>query len=648
MRDGIMRRFILLCGTAVLSAVMWTPRALLAQLQEPTKDELRMTADERAPGASAVYLYREDVTDQAARTRTFYERIKVLTEKGKELATVEMPYDAASEKVEIEARTIHADGTIIPMVEKPADVLDYKTRRLELDKLVFTLPSVEVGSILEYRIKVTYPISPELPTWEIQQTYFIHKAHYAFKPIGPWGIGYGSRIGGPIKVAHDAKGTCTLDLTDIPALPDDDWMPPLNTFTWRVWFYSTTFPTPQAFWDQAERNWAEFVREYTKTTSTLKSAAAGMVGRNDTETQKAQKIYSAVMKLENTDFTREKSAVERKKEKIKDVHNAQDVWREQGGNSDELALLYVALCRAAGLDMDPMRVTDRSQSIFDYGVLSARQFDDYIAVGKLDGKEVYSDPGEKFCPFGMLQWRHTLTSGFRPTANRSATIVRTPGTSDESNHVERVADLTVDEAGDVKGQVRIILSGQDALRWRQIAILSDESEVKKQFNEWIEQYLPEGVQGDFDHFLGLEDYNVNLLGFVRITGSLGTTTGKHMFLPGMFFESKGKHPFVAQEKRTISVDVQYARSENDDVTYRLPASFKVESSPEASYVEWADHAKLSITTTVDGDGVHLTRSLANNYTIVDPKDYGDLHEFYQKLAVADQQQVVLVRAATGQ
>jgi hypothetical protein len=96
------------------------------------------------------------------------------------------------------------------------------------------------------------------------------------------------------------------------------------------------------------------------------------------------------------------------------------------------------------------------------------------------------------------------------------------------------------------------------------------------------------------------------------------------------------------------VDVQYARSENDDVTYRLPASFKVESSPEASYVEWADHAKLSITTTVDGDGVHLTRSLANNYTIVDPKDYGDLHEFYQKLAVADQQQVVLVRAATGQ
>jgi hypothetical protein len=43
--------------------------------------------------------------------------------------------------------------------------------------------------------------------------------------------------------------------------------------------------------------------------------------------------------------------------------------------------------------------------------------------------------------------------------------------------------------------------------------------------------------------------------------------------------------------------------------------------------------------------VHVTRSQANNYTIVDPKDYGSLHEFYQKMAAADQQQVVLVRSS---
>jgi hypothetical protein len=32
-----------------------------------------------------------------------------------------------------------------------------------------------------------------------------------------------------------------------------------------------------------------------------------------------------------------------------------------------------------------------------------------------------------------------------------------------------------------------------------------------------------------------------------------------------------------------------------------------------------------------------------NYTILDPKEYGSLHDFYQKVAAADQQQITLAR-----
>jgi transglutaminase-like putative cysteine protease len=646
-----MRCFAILGFTAVLLAGICSPPRLHAQFQEPafqepTRDELQMTADPKAPGAAAVYLYREDVTDKMARTRSFYERIKVLTEKGKELATVQLPYDPAYEKVDVVGRTIHADGTALPLVDKPSDIVNVKTKGFELDTLIFTLPGVEVGSILEYRVTVKTPRFPEEPTWMIQQDYFVHKAHYSYKTVKLLMPSFASVIGSDAKVVEDGKGLYTLDLTDVPALPNYDWMPPLNTIQWRVRFFHSVYPTPQLFWDQAGRSWAIFVNEFTKTTGSLKSAAAGMVAPSDSETEKAQKIYAAVMKLENTDFTREKSHVERKKEKIKDIHNAQDVWRDQSGSSDEIALLYVALCRAAGLDVDPMRIVDRSRAIFDPGLMSARQMDDYIAVGKLDGKEVFLDPGEKMCPFGMLHWKHTLTSGFRPAANGAA-IVRTPTGDDKSTSLDRVADLTIDETGNVQGSVRVILSGQNALRWRQAAILSDEAEVKKKFNEWMSEYLPEGVQGDFDHFLGLDQYDSNLLGMVRVSGSLGTVTGKHMFLPGLFFESKARHPFVAEEKRTISVDVEYARTESDDVTYRLPAAYKMESGPQPTSVEWPSHARLAIATALDGDGVNVTRSLASSYAIVDPKDYEKLHEFYQKLATVDQQQIVLARSQPG-
>jgi hypothetical protein len=638
-----MRRFMLFSSIAILFAAAPSRTPLLAQFQDPVKDELQMTSDSNAPGAAAIFLYREDVTDEASHTHSLYERIKVLTEKGKELATVKTSYDPASERVEIDARTIHADGTIVPMVDKPSDIVDYKSKGFQLNTQVFTLPSVEVGSILEYRITTHSPFLGEAFTWTIQQSYFVRKAHYSYKAVGALLPSYGAQIGPDAKVVNDHHGLYTLDINNIPALPDDDWMPPLNTVKWRVWFFRTFYPTPQAFWDQSERSWTAFVNDFTKSTGTLKKAVSGMVESADSPAQKTQKIYAAVMKLENTDYTRRKSFAERKKEKIKDIHNAQDVWREQGGSADQIALLFVALCRAEGLEVDPMIVTDRSRTVFDFGYLSGRQLQDYIAVAHLDGKDVYLDPGQKMCPFGMLAWPHTLTSGFRPSAN-SATIARTPAGGRSSSSVERLADLTIDETGNVEGSIRVVMGGQDALRWRQVAILSDESEVKKLFNEWMKRTLPEGINSDFDHFLALDDYESNLMGIVHVTGTLGANTGKRMFLPGLFFQSKARHPFVEQEKRTIAVDVQFATFESDEVTYRFPAGFKVESSPQASSLDWPDHAKLAISTSLEPGVVVVSRTLTCSYVIVDPKDYASLHGFYQKLAAADQQQVVLARA----
>jgi hypothetical protein len=268
--------------------------------------------------------------------------------------------------------------------------------------------------------------------------------------------------------------------------------------------------------------------------------------------------------------------------------------------------------------------------------------DDYIAVALVDGKQLYLDPGQKMCPFGTLHWKHTLASGFRLT-DKTATIEMTPSLSFKASNTVRIADLTIDASGAAQGTVRLALQGQEAIYWRQIALENDEGEVKKRFNEWLAGYLPEGIQGDFDHFLALSDYELNLVATAHVSGNLGVVTGKHLFLPGLFFEVKSKHPFVAQDKRTIPVDVHYARMEQDDVTYHLPAGYSMDEVGKPSTISWPDHAKLVITTTTGPDGVHVIRNLVYNYTILDPKEYGSLHDFYRKVAAADQQQITLAR-----
>jgi len=654
MRNHVFARSLLLF-VAIASPVL-----LFAQFQEPTKDELQMTADPKAPGAAAVYLYREETTDDALHYHGYYERIKILTEKGKEQATIRIPYEHGEFKVtDVRGRTIHADGTVIPLTAKPTDLMDVKAGSRQINQMVFTLPNVEVGSILEYRLQLRYSDNTvSSPQWDIQQPFFVHKAHYSFIPSGDSGYISNSRgqnlnrimltTSGVANTAvtRDQKGRYGLDLTDIPPLPTDDWMPPLNTIRWRVLFYYTYAYSGVDFWDSEGKRWAKDVEHFTNPSGQLKNAVAQIVAPTDTEEQKARKIYAAVMKLDNTRFTRKKSEAERKAEKLKTIKDAEDVWKQQSGSDDEITLLYVALARAAGLKAWPMKVVDRSRAIFDPRFLSVDQLDDYIAIVELDGKQIYLDPGQKMCPFGSLKWTHAYGSGFELSA-KGATLATAPAITYKDAVEQRVADLTIDASGNVTGTIRFILAGPDALRWRQLAIENDQDEVKKQFNESMQGDLPDGVEADFDHFLSLDDYASNLIAVVKVSGAIGTTTGKRFFLPGLFFEARSKHPFVANEQRSSPIDVQYPKIIQEEVVYHLPPGVSVESAPQAPNATWADHAMLKISSKPGTDSIDVKRTLVYNFTLLDPKDYGNLHDFYQKVAIADQQQLVLTRSSVA-
>ncbi len=430
--------------TVVLSSFALGPTVAFCQFQQPTDEELKMTSDPKAPGAAAVYLYREEETDDKNHFYSFYSRIKVLAEKGKELATIRVPYEHGVDTVtDIQGRTIHADGTVIPLSAKPSDLMEFKGKGFQVNTVVFTLPSVEVGSVLEYRLKVRSPdYRISQPQWDIQSPYFVHKAHYSFLSYlapghyindGSGGslnrLMFASHLGNGAQVVRDdAKGLYSLDLTDVPALPQDDWMPPINTIRWRVEFYYGNADSAAEFWRNAGKGWATRTIDFTKPSEKLKDAVAGLVAPTDTDEQKARKIYAAVQKLDNTNFSRKLSEAERKQSKLKDIHNAEDVWKQQSGSANDIALLYIAFARAAGLKVFAAQVVDRNRAIFDTRYLSTSQLDDYLAIVVLDGKEVYLDPGQKMCPFGSLHWKHTVASGFRLTEKDPAPVT-TPASS---------------------------------------------------------------------------------------------------------------------------------------------------------------------------------------------------------------------------
>jgi hypothetical protein len=638
-------RLATLLRITALTLTCAAPMMLEAQFQKPTDEELKMTADPKAPGADAIFLNVAQIADNVHHFESFYARIKVLTEKGKELATVEIPYEKDEyqrEVKDIQARTIQPDGTIVPLVGKPADLLGWKSGDARTGNKVFTLPSVQVGCILEYYYQVRNSDDWILPpSWNIQKKYPVRKAHYAFTP-GSTDILYWTVLPLGAKVQKDITGRFLLDLTDIPAAPNEEWMPPISSFLYKAWFYFRD-GSADDFWRIAVEDWSKSVDAFAKPTDKLRAAVQELVAPDDSDQVKASKLYKAVQRLENTSFTREKSQAELKQLKQKEIKKVEDVWTQKGGNRADIALLYLSMLRAAGLNAAAMKVVNRDEGLFTAGYLSKDQLDDYLILVSLNGKEVVTDPGEKMCPFLSVHWKHSGAGGIREAPTPG--LATSPLQAYAGNKTTRMADLTVDDQGGVTGSIRVSMSGQEALYWRQKALEVDEAELEKQFVEWIEPTLPEGVETKFDRFAVLDNPDEDLVAGLTVSGNVGVATSKRMMLPGSFFETRNHVPFVSEEKRQEPVDMHFALQLNDRVTYHLPDGLKLEGAPLDTKQTLAGKAAFIAKVTAGQGQVIATRSLARGFTFLPPDAYKDLRDFYQKMASIDQQQIVLTRAA---
>jgi hypothetical protein len=632
-----------------------------ADWQQPTPDELKMTSDPAAPDAPAVYLFREEKVNDDLHNHTMYARIKILTEKGKEMfSDIEIPYEATNFSItDIAGRTIHPDGTVIPLSEKPIDKLVVKTGNRKVMEKVFSMPDVQVGSIIEYRWILRYDDKYlSAPEWYIAQPVFVHKAHYHFMPPTK-SLTIMHTEHGHEEVANVLMFTFSLppgvkvteghdgyDLTveNIAALPHEDYMPPFRSFSYRVIFYYSPWRTPEEYWKNQGKYWSKDVDRFANPSSKIRGAVGQIVAPADSDEQKVAKIYDETMKIENTRFTRTHSAEENKAEGLK-VKNADDIWEQKRGTADEITRLFIAMVRASGLKAYGMIVVNRDQNVLQTAYLDWDQLDDELAIVSIGGKEVYFDPGQRYCEFAKLHWKHTWANGVRQTDGGTQMSI-TPGLTYQDNKVDRIAELSLDPDGKLHGYIRLTMSGTEALRWRQAALTGDNEEVKKEFDHNLEERVPPGVEVKTNHFVGLTDYKTMLLVQVDVSGTLGTATGKRVFLPAVFFETNAK-PLFVHEKRESPVDLYYPYTVHDQFSLTLPPNLTAESVPKETNIPFAPNGDYVAKFAVQGNTYAYGRllRLANPFYKVD--EYANLRTFYQKTNTADQAQVVLKAGGTG-
>jgi len=645
-----------------------------AQWTAPTEEELKMTSQPQVPGAAAVYLYREEITEDRLHDWMKYVRLKVLTERGKQYADVELAQyssDYGGYTVsDIQGRTIHPDGTIIPFTGKPLQKLIEKSSGVKVMAKVFTLPDVEVGSIIEYRYHLRYDDMYYIPPrWYVQSDLYTRKAHYLWKPTDKQLMSKGERgeqltsvVGWfhilppgfevkqtrlpPTSGFEDGQATVELNVHDVAPVPEEDYMPPFGSLTYRVLFYYTPYRTPEEYWKNEGKGWAKNMDKFIGPENKVKQATAGLVSPSDTPDQKLRKIYAAVMKLDNTSYNRDRSAAEDKSQGLGEVKSTDDIWERKRGTDDQIAQLFVAMSRAAGMKAYLMAVTNRDRNMFLPSYLNLeQQLDDAIAIVLTDGKEQFFDPGQRYCPYGALAWKHSMTEGIRQTDQGSA-IARTPGESFATvSRTQRVANLTMDEHGEVSGTLKVVWTGAPALSWRQQFLRSDATNLNRELRESMERTMPGGMEVKVAKIENLEDYEQPLTISYDVKGPIGSSAGKRLLIPGDIFEANAK-PTFPHEKRENPIAFNYPHVVQDAVRVNFPPSIGLESLPESLQVPFQKFAVYGIKTesTPTSVTVHREFDLGNIFYKID--EYPDLRAFYGKIETKDQEPVVLKAAPT--
>ena len=88
-------------------------------------------------------------------------------------------------------------------------------------------------------------------------------------------------------------------------------MPPIGSLSYRVLFYDYTSDGDE-FWKSEGKHWAKEQDKFIGPGPAVSAAVKDLTLPTDTQDQKLRKLYAAVMKLENTDYTRQHSATEDK------------------------------------------------------------------------------------------------------------------------------------------------------------------------------------------------------------------------------------------------------------------------------------------------------------------------------------------------
>ena len=651
-------------------------------------EELALTDCPQQPGAPAIFLWREVLTDDNERQISIHCRLKVLTPAGKERANVEIPFVKGRFKVDdLKARVVQPNGQSEEFSGQVFEKTAIRAGGLKVKVMTFALPDVDVGAIIDYRYRLVpddgrgaskralAALEESLGTtgrpqeggvdtalgllffpvdvWDIQEDLFTRKARFAYVPSdeleGLFGLAHMKmRLIWVFNRLKDGKperkkGQIELALENVPALEAEEYMPPETSQRMEVRFFylEGRLDSFDKYWQEEAGNWQKGTEKFMRKAGDAVAEANRVTAGIDDPLQKLRALYARAQEIKNLSYDRTLTSRRREELKIKDNGNVADVLKRGYGLRSDITRSFAAMARAAGFEAKVVRVSRRDDKFFDRNLGGLYdQFDSELAMVKIDGVDKLFDPATPFCPVGMVHWSCAGSVCLVP-AEAPPLFLTTPVYPADTALTQRELALALDAEGNLSGTAMVTFLGQEALVRRVEHIGDDEAQVRKDFEAEMAEILPAGSKVALKTLENIDNNADSVVAHFEVAvPGLATMAGDRTLLPVSPLLGSRRHPF-RHDRRTHPVYFPYPYREFDDIVVTLPEGMKAETVPAGRKKNLEAFGLSLVCASEDSGKLHIQRDLVvkKNYFAVD--QYKTVKAFFDEVTAGDEEFVVL-------
>jgi len=592
------------------------------------------------PDSGAIILRDESVVHlnaDGSNTDVTHQTMKIFNQRGRDRAEIAIAFNAATQRIsEVHARTIKADGTVMPAGAGDIHVsAPYSNFSMYDDAKVtaISMPGVEDGVIIDY-VYTRTTFKSYLPNQYFENWHFRTGADPVslsrMTLIAPASLKIQTQ-------SHNADGMTATQTTSadgkqktyvwqmgkMAALLPEPAMPPAMTFL--PWLEISTVPS----WQVISHWYQGLASGQMEVSPEVHATVRSLIAGKTTDTDKARAIYYWVEgQTRYVALELGLSAFQ--------PHPAADVCRNRYGDCKDMATLLVTMLHDAGIKTAwPVLLgAGRTEPVHD-NLAAPLFFNHAIVRADIDGKPYWFDSTAAMCSFGQIPGGDQGVDAF-VVRDGVGTFETIPFSALEENRetTKTTVDLHADGSADCVTMIHLV--GDGALAARLAFRGVQPAQARPAFQSMVNRFSSDAVLNSYS-VTRLEDRDQPVAFVLKYHAPLwATKTGHLLIVSGRDMSAapydRPSRVFPIYQNKSVSAVQQLAIT--------LPAGYTLEDKPDDIH-ETTAIGDVDQTVTLDHGTLNLNLAVSSRPGQVVPSAYAAAKIQHEKIVTLRKQPIVL-------